>query len=684
VPLQIRLEPDRAALLVRDDAHAFALIGRWAGGGALIGSEPVTVASADEDPFELLDAQPAVSGGCPANSLGAAAVGGGWFGYLGYELGRRLEPVGASAPGEPALPPFALAFYDHLLRLDSDGRWWFEALWSSARAPRLRERLRELRARAAAAPEPRECATGPWRAVPGPSGHGLAVSACRRRIHAGDLFQANICAALEARLQGSAVDLFARAAAELRPDRAAFLSGPWGAVASLSPELFLERRGRRVRSAPIKGTRPADEAEALSASAKDRAENVMIVDLVRNDLGRVCAPGTIRVESLARTRAHVNVAHLVSEVSGTLRDGIGDAELTRAAFPPGSVTGAPKVAALNVIAELESTPRGVYTGAIGFASPVAGLELSVAIRTFEISGERIWLGVGGGIVADSDPAEETAECATKAAPLLSAIGASPPSSERHPTSRMSGLAAPPRLGPRALPRPDPAAGVFETILIADGRAVALERHLRRLRRSVGALYSATLPAQLSEELRGRAADAATARMRVDARPAPARGAVLIDVEMTALREREAAVRLVPCAVAGGIGAHKWADRRLLSALSAAVDGEPLICDLDGFVLEAARASVFCVEPGGHLLTPPADGRVLPGVTRARVLELAPRAGLIVSVEPVPLDRLAAADEVFVTGALGGIEPAYLERRGEAWPVTRTLSAALAEPTLALA
>jgi para-aminobenzoate synthetase/4-amino-4-deoxychorismate lyase len=503
------------------------------------------------------------------------------------------------------------------------------------------------------------------------------VLACRRRIHAGDLFQANICTRLEARLSGAPIDLFVAAAGELKPDRAAFLDGPWGAVASLSPELFLERRGQRVRSAPIKGTRPPGEREALLASAKDRAENVMIVDLVRNDLGRVCVPGSIGVDALAQARAHVHVTHLVSEVSGTLRDGIGNDELVRAAFPPGSVTGAPKVAALNVIAELESSPRSVYTGAIGFASPVAGMELSVAIRTFEFRGERAWLGVGGGIVADSDPHAEARECAIKAAPLLRAIGA-----DAVLEHRRGDAPTPVRLAPRPVPRPDAAAGVFETVLISEGRAAALERHLARLARSVHSLYGSVLPMGLTEQLESRAAEVASGRLRVNARPGPGAGELAIDLELTELAERVVPVALVARTVPGGLGEHKWIDRRLLNALGADCDGEPLLCDLDGLVLESARASVFCVEPGGRLLTPPADGRILPGVTRARVLELAPRLGLIVSVEPVSLARFAAAEERFVTGALGGVEPAYVAGSsetapGEPGPVTSALAARLA-------
>ncbi len=643
VALDWTLAPPDAAVLVRGDAHPVVLAGDWAGGGAVIAAEPVRIARPDEDPFALLDEQPPVEG--------AGGVGGGWLGMLGFGLGRRLERLMAAPPRPVALPEFALAYYDHVLRLDADGRWWFESLSTPARVDALRSRLAEFERRAADGRGPAPFSTGPWAPVPGWSGHAAAVAACRERIHAGDLFQANVCVRLGSALDGDPLDLFCAGVSALRPARAAYVAGPWGAVASLSPELFLARRGREVRSEPIKGTRrrPADPAAderarlELAAAEKDRAENVMIVDLVRNDLGRVCEPGSVRVPVLWDVRAHTGVWHLVSEVAGTLRPGIGDAALVRAAFPPGSVTGAPKPAALDVISELESTAREAYTGAIGMASPVAGLELNVAIRTFEAAGGRVWLGVGGGVVADSDPAAEAAECRTKAAPLLAAIGA-----DMAPFAVGAGAAPPPRLGPRPLTRPDPALGVFETVLCAGGRAVAGERHLARLAASVQALYSAALLGDTAERLAAAAAGD-PARVRVSAVPSP--GGVRIEFERGPLPDTAGPTALQSVTVPGGLGAHKWRDRRLLDALAASLTGAvPLLVDLDGFVLEASRANVVIVE-GPRALTPPADGRILPGVTRARLLA----AGLVEEA-PVALERLAAADAVLLTGALRGAEP----------------------------
>ncbi len=652
------LDPPQAALLVRGDERPFGLIGSWAGGGALIGSEPVRVAAPEDDPLEVFDDQPEVAPGFPEG-----AVGGGWFGYLGYAVGERVERLAPGPPRPLRLPDFTLAFYDHLLRRDAGGRWWFECLWTQARERVLAERLAVLRRRAAGGPQTHPFATESWRATPGPAGHEVAVAACRERIHHGDLFQANVGLRLSSRLRGDPLDLFAEGVRALAPDRGALVAGPWGVVASLSPELFLERHRRAVRSAPIKGTRPraadAREAErerlALADSAKDRAENTMIVDLVRNDLGRVCRPGSIAVPVLAQTRAHAGVWHLVSEVTGELADGAGDADLLRAAFPPGSVTGAPKIAALDVIAELESTGREAYTGAIGFASPLAGLELSVAIRTFEVRGDEVWLGVGGGVVADSDPAAEARECLVKAAPLLAAIGAQPP--------ELSSASAAPRLGragPRPTPRPDPAAGVFETVLVRAGVPVDLTAHLARMGASVRALYGAPLPPDLeAQAIAAAAAVDGPARLRLDCAP-PDSGAGMDTTVVTTPLAPGAPARLAPVTVPGGLGPHKWVDRRLLDALAErTAPALPLLCDLDGLVLESTRANVFVRKPSGALVTPPLDGRILAGVTRAGVIAEARADGVEVREEALTLERLRRAEEILLTGSLRGTERANL-------------------------
>ncbi len=639
MPLRSALTPEQAVLWLRGDAGPFALVGDWLGLGAVLGSEPLRVAPADCDPFELLDELPDVERG------DAVAVGGGWVGWLGYGLGARIERLPPPPPAPVPRPSFSLAFYDHVVVFDGE-QWWFEALWSGDREEALRERLAVWQERLLAAPpHVRDVATTAFAvAANGTAGHVAAVADCRRRIAEGEILQANLCLRLQASSGGDPLDVFARALPVAQPRFGALLDG----VVSLSPERFLRREGRLVATEPMKGTRPragedgASRAarDSLVGSSKDAAEHVMIVDLMRNDLGRVCEYGSIAVEP-ARVEAHAGVWQMVSTVSGRLRPDVGDGGLLRATFPPGSVTGAPKVQAMKVIATLEATRRELYTGAIGIVSPVAGLELSVAIRTFETHNGRIWFGAGGGIVADSDPELELAEAFTKAAGPIAAIGGRIVDAADSRRRAVASVRAALNYGRR----PDPASGVFETVLVRQGVPVELDEHLGRLAVSLSELYDVTLDPLAAEQARAVAATAtATGRLRILADPD---GSLAISVSPE--RSPAAAdLQLSPFAIAGGLGPHKWRDRDLLEALAAQAPGAvPLLIDTDGLVLEAAHANVWIAE-GAALLTPPADGRILPGVTRAALLATERFA----REEPIELERLARADAVFVTSSIG--------------------------------
>ena len=257
-----------------------------------------------------------------------------------------------------------------------------------------------------------------------------AVARVREYIYAGDIFQANLSQRFEAPLSDTPWELYQRMRTRNAAPFAAYFECPGAAIVSASPERFLRVDvDGHVETRPIKGTRPRgvgpehDGAlgQALTESAKDRAENLMIVDLMRNDLSRVCAPGTVRVPELFTLERYATVHHLVSTVVGQLAPGSDAFDLVRATFPGGSITGAPKLRAMEIIAELEPSQRGVYCGSLGYWSVTGALDTSIAIRTAVAVGDRVYFSAGGGIVADSDPEQEYRETLDKARGMIDAL-----------------------------------------------------------------------------------------------------------------------------------------------------------------------------------------------------------------------------------------------------------------------
>jgi para-aminobenzoate synthetase component 1 len=378
---------------------------------------------------------------------------GGLVGFLGYDFGHALERLPSLAVDDQGLPPLRLALHDWVVAWDRrTGEVWLAGRAVDRDARRLAQRLDNVHARlttpaSASPPTPRPANDvddvdddGPltFRSGLTRAEYEARVEAVRRHIADGDIYQANMTRRLETPYEG---DPWARYRRLRTGDPSLFSAyldlgpspetGRPRALLSASPEPFLSLDTEGVVATdPIKGTRPRgrdrteDRALAceLLTSAKDRAENVMIVDVLRNDLGRVCLPGTVRVPRLCRLERTAAVQHLVSTVTGQLAPGRDAFDLLAASFPGGSITGAPKIRAMEILEGLEPVRRGPYTGALGWIGPDGAMQTSILIRTFVADGRRLTLHVGGGITWGSDPAAEWDETVAKARGPLGAIG----------------------------------------------------------------------------------------------------------------------------------------------------------------------------------------------------------------------------------------------------------------------
>ncbi len=429
--------------------------GRW----SYLGADPIAIVDAPAegpDPFAEARALLARMGDRrQGDEVVDAAVGdppfaGGLVGYLGYDLGRRFERLPSVARVDQHLPQLRLALHDWVLAWDRrTGNAWLAARTVDGDRTRLRRRLAATLDRVEAlaqgrVPAPATAAVTPEAPIAfiSRTPHAAWISgvdAVRAAIGRGEIYQANLSRRLEAPFAGDPWPVFRRLRTGDPALFAAFLdlgaspaTGAPRALLSASPEPFLAvADGGLVSTDPIKGTRPrgrtreADRALArdLVASAKDRAENVMIVDVLRNDLGRVCVPGSVRVPRLLRLERTAAVQHLVTTVTGRLRPGLDPFDLFAASFPGGSITGAPRIRAMEIIEGLEPVRRGPYCGALAWIGPDGRMGSSILIRTFVADGERLTLHVGGGITWRSDPEDEWDETVAKARGPLSSIGA---------------------------------------------------------------------------------------------------------------------------------------------------------------------------------------------------------------------------------------------------------------------
>ena len=358
----------------------------------------------------------------------------GAVGFLGYDLGAHVERLPCTTVDDIGFPDAYFGFYDRVVAYDHlDGKVWLAAAELPGLPGAAEDKL-ECLARKLHAPAPKvdggRAGTGRVDGNFTRDEYLAAVQRAKDYIAAGDIFQVNLSQRFQTRLDVPAHQLYRRLRAINPAPYAAYLGFGDCAIVSASPELFLRVRGRSVETRPIKGTRPRGSSEAedshlreaLLHSEKDAAELTMIVDLERNDLGRVCSYGTVRVSEPRTLEAYPTVWHGVATVAGELHEGHDRVDLLKATFPGGSVTGAPKIRAMEIIDELEPTRRSAYTGAIGCLGFDGGMNLNIVIRTFLVNGRDAFFQVGGGIVADSELVAEYDETLDKARALIESVG----------------------------------------------------------------------------------------------------------------------------------------------------------------------------------------------------------------------------------------------------------------------
>jgi para-aminobenzoate synthetase/4-amino-4-deoxychorismate lyase len=527
----------------------FVLLDGWGGGGAALYRHPLEIVEARR----LEEVRPALE---RLRRAGREAAG-----FLAYEAGHALEPkLAALGPEAEEAQLLWFGLFERAEAVDLDRLPSAEAAWASAAQPGVRREE-----------------------------YLAAVATIQTHILEGDVYQANLTFEAEVATAGHPLALYAalRRRARAGWGGVVFTGTHW--LLSFSPELFFTLAAGKITARPMKGTAPpGGDPEALRSDPKQRAENLMIVDLLRNDLSRIAARGSVAVPKLFEVEDYPTVQQMTSTVTAELREGLGPVDVVEAIFPCGSITGAPKIRAQQILHGLERRPRGVYTGSIGRLAPGGEAAFNVAIRTLVLrdGAGRARLGLGSGIVADSRPADEWLECLAKGAFVE--------------TDRRFDLLETMRFDPE------------------DGIA-HLERHLARMKRSAEALAFAFDRHHARNELQAATFALHGARrlrlllsrsgaMAIETRPLPEAPAQPVKVALAPLPVDPADFRL----------RHKTSDR---SFYDQARGGgfETVFVDSDGFVTEGSFTNVF-VQRDGKLLTPPLSRGLLPGILRERLLE----------------------------------------------------------------
>jgi para-aminobenzoate synthetase component I len=642
-------------------------------------------------PLAPLDVMEFVLSRCRLNSLDVTGpVAAGLFGYLAYDLKDTLESLPRTTIDELGLPQ--LCFFAPTVIVVQDKARETTTMHAPFRQGQDRRAAQAaidafLQALNAAPPPP-----GDFSRIGSPPQSNFtrgdyvdAVQRIRAYIAAGDAYQVNLSQRFESGFTGDAYALFKHLYRVNPAPFFAFINAGDHQILSTSPERFILQEGRRVETRPIKGTRPRGRTpeldrqmkSALAGSPKDDAELSMIVDLLRNDIGKVCGGGSVVVTQHKRLEAYRNVYHLVSVVEGVLAEGKNSVDLIRATFPGGSITGCPKIRAMEIIDEMEPHRRHVYTGSIGYISFHDTMDLSIAIRTAILAGGRLVFSVGGGIVYDSDPEDEYEETLHKGKTLLSVFQAEGPGPAAdiadNPWVWQNGRCV--RQDRATVPVTDLGLqygfGFFETIRVQKGLACHLKAHLDRFSRTWRALFESALPDLTWEDiihqvvekngLTGSTAAVKILATRGDGNGAGFNGNLLVTARpythrLTALGAAGLKLATYPHPRLTPLADHKTMNylyyyRTGVWARQQGAD-EALILNPDGTISETNTANVLLVS--GASVTRPRSAHVLPGVMQAAACRRLRESGFSLIDRPIHPEALFDAERVLLTNSLMGV------------------------------
>ncbi len=619
----------------------------------------------------------------------ALPLNGGLLGYFAYDLKDCLEQLPRTSIDDLGLPlsylvaPSILLIQDRVTQAST-----LLALRLEGDSAGLQKNVARFKAALvapveAAAPGPAPQRGGKCTSVFSRPEYLAAVEAIRNYIVEGDVYQVNMSQRFQVPFTGDPYERFAAMYAANPAPFFAYINAGDHQIVSTSPERFIELRDGKVETRPIKGTRPRGKTPAedealrreLQESSKEDAELSMIVDLLRNDIGKVCRQGSVRVLEHKRLEAYQNVYHQVSIVKGELDPGMDAVDLLRATFPGGSITGCPKIRAMEIIDELEPVRRHIYTGSIGYVGFDGSMDLSIAIRTATFTGGKALFSVGGGIVFDSDAASEFDETLHKGRTLMNALeqaGAQPPSAG---VAWHDGAFKP--LEAATLPFDSEGLaygfGIFETLRVQEGRPILLEAHLRRFELAWRELFQSqppdvTWPDVIAQLLQKNGLTSGLAAVKlVAAAGSPGSSRALPGLFASARRysprqclsERGGLrLRVYPHLRHSHLASHKTLNYlfyKLAGEWAQSHGGdEALILNPDRSVSETNTASVGCMF--GNTAVFPVSQHALPGTMAAEVRRLLSDRGVAVEERRLEVEELLAADQVFVTNSLMGAVP----------------------------